>query len=58
MKSIQQRNEYIQMKINQHDAIKDAQKYQNRLKWIMRYHRLLTDLEVKQMRENLHKVFK
>lgn len=58
MKSIQQLNEYIRMKMNQHDVIKDAQKYQNRLKWIMRYHRLLTDLEVKQMRENLHKVFK
>lgn len=58
MKSIQQRNEYIQMKMNQHDVIKDAQKYQNRLKWIMRYHRLLTDLEIKQMGENLHKVFK
>jgi len=58
MKTIQQRQEYIQMKMKQHDAIKDAHKYQNRLKWIMRYHRLLTELEVKQMRENLRKTFK
>ncbi len=46
------------MKMKQHDVITDARKYQNRLKWIMRYHRLLTELEVKQMRENLRKAFK
>ncbi|MCL1696546.1 hypothetical protein [Lysinibacillus sp. BPa_S21] len=57
-KTTQQRNEYIQMKMKQHDAIKDVRRYQNRLKWIMRYHRLLTELEVKQMREILRKVFK
>lgn len=58
MKTIQQRNKYIQMKMKQHDAIKDVYKYQNRLKWIMRYHSLLTELEVKQMHENLRKAFK
>ncbi|QPQ30959.1 hypothetical protein [Lysinibacillus sp. JNUCC 51] len=58
MKNIQQRQEYIQMKMKQHDAIKDVHKYQNRLKWIMKYHRLLTELEVKQMRENLRRAFK
>ncbi|KOP80694.1 hypothetical protein AMS59_04795 [Lysinibacillus sp. FJAT-14745] len=57
-KTIQQRQKYINSKMKQHDAIKDVRKYQNRLKWIMRYHRLLTELEVKQMRENLRKVFK
>ncbi|UPW82703.1 hypothetical protein [Lysinibacillus sp. Ag94] len=58
MKSIQQRNEYIRMKMKQQDAITDVHKYQNRLKWIMRYHSLLTELEVKQIRENLRKAFK
>lgn len=58
LKNIQQRQEYIQMKMKQHDAIKDVHKYQNRLKWIMKYHRLLTELEVKQMRENLRRAFK
>lgn len=58
LKTIQERQEYIQLKMKQHDAITDVHKYQNRLKWIMRYHRLLTELEVKQMCENLRKVFK
>ncbi|WP_185903594.1 hypothetical protein [Lysinibacillus sphaericus] len=58
MKTIQQRQEYIRMKMKQQDAITDVHKYQNRLKWIMRYHSLLTELEVKQIRENLRKAFK
>lgn len=58
MKSIQQHNEYLQTKMNQHDAITDAHKYQNRLKWLIRYHSLLTDLEVKEIRENLSKALK
>lgn len=58
MKTIQQRQKYLQVKMKQHDAIKDVHKYQNRLKWIMRYHRMLTDLEVKQIGENLSRTFK
>ncbi|MDM5229768.1 hypothetical protein [Lysinibacillus pakistanensis] len=58
MKTIQQRNEYIQTKMKQHDAISDVNKYQRRLKRLMGYHRLLTNLEVKQVRENLRKEFK
>ena len=58
MKTIQQRNEYLQAKMKQHDSITDAHKYQRRLKWIIRYHSLLTDLEVKEIRENLRKAFK
>ncbi|WP_185903591.1 hypothetical protein [Lysinibacillus sphaericus] len=58
MKTIQQRQKYIQAKMKQQDAITDVHKYQNRLKWIMRYHSLLTELEVKQIRENLRKAFK
>lgn len=44
--------------MKQHDAITDAHKYQKRLKLIIRYHSLLTDLEVKEIRENLRKAFK
>lgn len=58
LKTIQQRQEYLQAKMKQHNAITDVHKYQNRLKWIMRYHRLLTDLEVKKISENLRKAFK
>ncbi|CAM5217307.1 hypothetical protein [Lysinibacillus sphaericus] len=58
MKTIQQRNEYLQAKMKQHKAITDVHKYQRRLKWIIRYHSLLTDLEVKEIRENLRKAFK
>ncbi|SCY98718.1 hypothetical protein SAMN02787079_03647 [Lysinibacillus sp. TC-37] len=57
MKTIQQRNEYIQTKMKQHDSISDVHKYKRRLKWIIRYHRLLTDLEVNEIRENLRKTF-
>jgi len=58
LKTIQQRNDYIQAKMKQQDTITDVHKYQNRLKWIMRYHSLLTELEVKQIRENLSQAFK
>lgn len=58
MKKIQQRNEYLQAKMKQHDSISEAYKYKRRLKWIIRYHSLLTDLEVKEIRENLRKAFK
>ncbi|UPW82248.1 hypothetical protein [Lysinibacillus sp. Ag94] len=58
MKTIQQRNDYIRMKMKQQEAITDVHKYQNRLKWIMRYHSLLTELEVKQIREHLSQAFK
>ncbi|MFM9535676.1 hypothetical protein [Lysinibacillus sp. IITD104] len=52
MKNIQQRNTYIQTKMKQNDVITDVHKYQRRLKRLMRYHSLLTDLEVKEIREN------
>ncbi|MDM5229664.1 hypothetical protein [Lysinibacillus pakistanensis] len=58
MKTIQQRNEYIQTKMKQHESITDVHKYQRRLKRLMRYHKLLTNLEVKQARENLRKALK
>ncbi|WP_342504184.1 hypothetical protein [Lysinibacillus sp. FSL L8-0126] len=58
LKTIQQRQKYLQAKMNQHNEITDAHKYQNRLKWIIRYHSLLTDLEVKEIRDNLRKAFK
>lgn len=53
LKTIEQRNEYINKKMEQHNAIKDVWRYQNRLKKIIRYHSLLTDLEVEQIHENL-----
>ncbi|WP_432702705.1 hypothetical protein [Lysinibacillus sphaericus] len=58
LKTIKQRNEYLQAKMKQHDSISDVHKYQRRLKWIIRYHSLLTDLEVKEIRENLRNAFK
>ncbi|WP_107841363.1 hypothetical protein [Metasolibacillus meyeri] len=51
MKSIQQRQMYIKEKYKQHnDNITDVHKYQHRLKWLIRYHALLTDLEVAEIR--------
>ena len=43
---IHQRRKYIKRKTSQLDNITDAHKYTQRLSRIMRYHRLLTDLEV------------
>ncbi len=51
VKSVQQRQMYISIKNKQHNAITDAHKYQHRLKWLMRYHSLLTDLEVAEIKQ-------
>ncbi|WP_193769115.1 hypothetical protein [Metasolibacillus meyeri] len=51
MKTIQQRQMYIKLKYKQHDSITDVHKYQHRLKWLIRYHALLTDLEVAVIRK-------
>lgn len=51
MKSIQRRQEYINSKIKQLDNVTDAHKYRRRLTRIMRYHKLLTDIEVAAIRE-------
>ena len=45
-KTIKQRQEYISRKGRQLDAITDDHKYSHRLARIMRYHKLLTDLEM------------
>ena len=50
MKSIQRRQEYINSKIKQLDNITDAHKHHRRLTRIMRYHGLLTDLEVAEIK--------
>lgn len=57
-KTTQQRNEYIHNKMIQLDMVTDARKHTKRLARIMKYHELLTVLEVKQIRENLRKAFK
>ncbi|MFJ6211672.1 hypothetical protein [Lysinibacillus sp. NPDC092081] len=57
-KTIKQCNEYIHKKMKQLDQVKDARKHTHRLARIIKYHELLTALEVKQMRENLRKAFK
>lgn len=46
MDVIRQRKKYIKRKTSKLDAITDAHKYSRRLARIMRYHRLLTQLEV------------
>jgi len=51
MKTIQQRQKYIQMKNQQHNSITNVYKYQHRLKWLMRYHSLLTELEVTEIKQ-------
>lgn len=56
-KTIQQRNEYIHNKMKQLNQVKDAHKHTHRLARIMKYHKLLTDVEVVYMRQRLHKVF-
>ncbi|MFS0819037.1 hypothetical protein ABC382_19220 [Lysinibacillus sp. 1P01SD] len=56
-KTIQQRNEYIHNKMIQLDQVKDAHKHTHRLARIMKYHKLLTDVEVAYMRHRLHVVF-
>lgn len=54
---IQQRNEYIHNKMMQLDQVKDAHKHTRRLGRIMKYHELLTDVEVSLMRQLLRTVF-
>ncbi|MBG9691359.1 hypothetical protein ABD91_10775 [Lysinibacillus sphaericus] len=56
-KTIQQRNEYIRSKMSQLDQVKDAHKHTHRLARIMKYHKLLTDVEVVYIRQRLYKVF-
>lgn len=57
-KTIQQRNEYIHIKIIQLDQVRDARKHTHRLARIMKYHKLLTDVEVAYMRQRLQIAFK
>lgn len=56
-KTIQQRNEYIHNKMKQLDQVKDVRKHTHRLARIMKYHKVLTDVEVAYMRQRLHNVF-
>lgn len=56
--TIQQRNEYIHNKMLQLDKVKDAHKHTHRLARIMKYHELLTNVEVVLMRQRLHTVFR
>ncbi|PJO45135.1 hypothetical protein [Lysinibacillus xylanilyticus] len=56
-KTIQQHNEYILSKMKQLDQVKDARKHTHRLAQMMKYHKLLTDVEVAYMRQRLHNVF-
>lgn len=51
VKSVQQRQMYISIKNKQHNALTDAHKYQHRLKWLMRYHALLTQLEIAEIKQ-------
>lgn len=55
--TFQQRNEYIHNKMLQLDKVKDVRKHAHRLTRIMKYHKLLTDVEVSIMRQRLHGVF-
>ncbi|KOP78920.1 hypothetical protein AMS59_07670 [Lysinibacillus sp. FJAT-14745] len=57
-KTIQKRNEYIHNKLKQLDQVKDARKHTRRLARIMKYHKLLTDVEVEHMRKKLKQAFK
>lgn len=57
LRNIQQRNEYIHNKTKQLDQVKDAHMHTRRLARIMKYHKLLTDVEVAYMRHRLHAVF-
>ncbi len=57
-KTIQQRNEYIHNKMKQLDQVKDARKHTRRLARIMKYHRLLTNVEVSSIRQHLQIAFK
>ncbi|MBG9452543.1 hypothetical protein ABE61_00165 [Lysinibacillus sphaericus] len=56
-KTIQQRNEYIHIKMIQLDQVKEARKHTHRLARIMKYHKQLSDEEVAYMRQRLHNVF-
>ncbi|WP_427108454.1 hypothetical protein [Lysinibacillus xylanilyticus] len=58
LKTISQRNEYIHNKMIQLDQVKDARKHTHRLARIMKYHKLLTDVEVSFMRQKLKQAFK
>lgn len=53
MKTIKQRQRYIKRKGKQLDEIKDFRKYNHRLARVMLYHRLLTDLEMAYIKNNL-----
>ena len=58
LKTFAQRNEYHNLKLKQLDKITDARKHTRRLARIMKYHELLTALEVEHMRQKLKQVFK
>lgn len=55
---IQQLNEYIHNKMIQLDQVKDARKHTHRLARMMKYHKLLSDVEMAYMRQRLHTVFR
>jgi len=57
-KTIQQRNKYINLKLKQLDKITDARKHTKRLARTMKYHQLLTELEVAEIRQKLRQAFK
>ena len=57
-KTIEQRNEYIHNKMIQLDQVRDARKHTKRLARIMKYHKVLTDVEVSSMRQRLQIAFK
>ena len=56
-KTFKQRNEYIHNKMMQLDQVKDAYKHTHRLARIMKYHKLLTDVEVSSVRQKLKQAF-
>lgn len=58
MKTSTQRNDYLNLKMKQLDKVKDARKHTKRLARIMKYHELLTKVEVADMRRKLKQVFK
>lgn len=58
LKTLAQRNDYLTRKMKQLDKVKDARKHTKRLARIMKYHELLTKVEVADLRRKLKQVFK
>lgn len=53
IKQIKQRQEYIKYKGRQLDKVTNANKYTHRLSRVMLYHKLLTDIEMDYIKDNL-----